>query len=41
MSRFRIEHVNTYHYAHMVGLNYGEARLLPRSAAGPATGLLS
>ena len=34
MSRFRIEHVNTYHYAHMVGLNYGEARLLPRSAAG-------
>ena len=34
MSRFRIEHVNTYHYANMVGLNYGEARLLPRAAAG-------
>jgi transglutaminase-like putative cysteine protease len=34
MSRFRIEHVNTYHYAHSVGLNYGEARLLPRAAAG-------
>jgi transglutaminase-like putative cysteine protease len=34
MSRFRIEHVNTYHYAHRVGLNYGEARLLPRAAAG-------
>jgi transglutaminase-like putative cysteine protease len=34
MSRFRIEHVNTYHYAHLVGLNYGEARLLPRAAAG-------
>ena len=34
MSRFRIEHVNTYYYAHSVGLNYGEARLLPRAAAG-------
>jgi len=34
MSRFRIEHVNAYHYAHSVGLNYGEARLLPRAAAG-------
>jgi transglutaminase-like putative cysteine protease len=34
MSRFRIEHVNTYQYAHSVGLNYGEARLLPRAAAG-------
>ncbi len=34
MSRFRIEHVNSYHYAHTVGLNYGEARLLPRAAAG-------
>jgi transglutaminase-like putative cysteine protease len=33
MSRFRIEHVNTYHYANIVGLNYGEARLLPRAAA--------
>ena len=32
MSRFRIEHVNTYRYAHSVGLNYGEARLLPRAA---------
>jgi len=34
MSRFRIEHLNTYRYAHRVGLNYGEARLLPRAAAG-------
>lgn len=34
MSRFRIEHVNSYRYAHSVGLNYGEARLLPRAAPG-------
>jgi transglutaminase-like putative cysteine protease len=34
MTRFRIEHFNTYRYAHSVGLNYGEARLLPRAAAG-------
>lgn len=34
MPRFRVEHVNQYHYAHQVGLNYGEARLLPRDADG-------
>jgi transglutaminase-like putative cysteine protease len=34
MPRFHIEHVNPYRYAHRVGLNYGEARLLPRDAAG-------
>lgn len=32
--RFRIEHVNRYRYARRVGLNYGEARLLPRDARG-------
>jgi transglutaminase-like putative cysteine protease len=32
--RFRVEHVNHYRYGHRVGLNYGEARLLPRGAAG-------
>ena len=34
MTRFRIEHVNRYRYTHRVGLNYGEARLLPREAPG-------
>lgn len=34
MSRFRVEHVNTYYYGQRVGLNYGEARLLPRPAVG-------
>jgi transglutaminase-like putative cysteine protease len=33
-SRFRVEHVNRYAYGQRVGLNYGEARLLPRQAAG-------
>lgn len=33
-SRFRVDHVNTYYYGHRVGLNYGEARLLPRQAVG-------
>ena len=32
--RFRIEHVNRYRYDHSVALNYGEARLLLRSAPG-------
>lgn len=30
MACFRIEHVNHYQYGHDIGLNYGEARLLPR-----------
>lgn len=34
MSRFRVEHVNTYYYGQRIGLNYGEARLLPRQAVG-------
>lgn len=34
MTRFRVEHVNRYRYAHRIGLNYGEARLLPRDAPG-------
>jgi transglutaminase-like putative cysteine protease len=34
MPRFRIHHVNRYHYAQDIGLNYGEARLLPRDTPG-------
>ncbi len=34
MTRFRVDHVNSYHYGHQIGLNYGEARLLPRDAEG-------
>lgn len=34
MTRFRVEHLTRYHYAHPVGLNYGEARLLPRDTPG-------
>lgn len=34
MTRFRVDHVNRYHYGHQIGLNYGEARLLPRDARG-------
>jgi transglutaminase-like putative cysteine protease len=30
MTRFRIEHLTRYRYQHDVGLNHGEARLLPR-----------
>jgi transglutaminase-like putative cysteine protease len=33
MTRFRIEHVTRYRYLHTVGLNYGEARLLPRDTS--------
>lgn len=32
MTRFRIEHLTRYRYDQDVGLNYGEARLLPRDA---------
>lgn len=32
--RFRVEHVNRYRYVHRIGLNYGEARLLPRDTPG-------
>ena len=34
MPRFRIHHVNRYRYAQDIGLNYGEARLLPRDTPG-------
>lgn len=34
MTRFQVEHVNHYRYAQAVGLNFGEARLLPRDAPG-------
>lgn len=34
MRRFRIHHVNRYRYAQDIGLNYGEARLLPRDTPG-------
>ena len=34
MTRFQVEHVNRYRYARPIGLNYGEARLLPRDAPG-------
>jgi len=34
MTRFRVEHVTRYRYRHNVGLNYGEARLLPRDTPG-------
>lgn len=34
MTRFRVKHFNRYRYAHRIGLNYGEARLLPRDAPG-------
>jgi len=34
MPRFRIDHVNRYRYARDIGLNYGEARLLPRDTPG-------
>ena len=30
MTRYRIEHLTRYLYQQPVGLNYGEARLLPR-----------
>ena len=30
MTRFRVEHLTRYVYQQQVGLNYGEARLLPR-----------
>ena len=34
MTRFRIEHLTRYRYRRNVGLNYGEARLLPRDTPG-------
>ncbi|MBK6741943.1 MAG: transglutaminase family protein [Hydrogenophilales bacterium] len=34
MKRFRVRHRNRYIYDDQVGLNYGEARLLPRDAPG-------
>jgi transglutaminase-like putative cysteine protease len=34
MVRFHVEHINRYRYAHRVGLNFGEARLLPRDVPG-------
>lgn len=34
MPRFRIEHVNRYRYGQGAGLNFGEARLLPRDTPG-------
>jgi transglutaminase-like putative cysteine protease len=34
MPRFRIEHLTRYRYHQDVGLNYGEARLLPRDTPG-------
>jgi len=34
MIRFRVEHHTVYSYAASVGLNFGEARLLPREAPG-------
>lgn len=34
MTRFRVDHTNRYFYGHQIGLNYGEARLLPRDALG-------
>ncbi len=33
-TRFRIEHLTRYRYLNEVGLNYGEARLLPRQTPG-------
>jgi transglutaminase-like putative cysteine protease len=33
MTRFQIEHLTRYRYGHQVGLNYAEARLLPRDTA--------
>ena len=30
MIRFHVEHLTRYRYQHDVGLNHGEARLLPR-----------
>lgn len=34
MIRFRITHLTRYRYAHSVGLNFAEARLLPRDTPG-------
>ncbi len=33
-ARFRVKHLNRYRYGHGVGLNYSEARLLPRDTPG-------